>query len=319
MITVHGGAGAFGSSPFNLQQALYTSMLGAATGNPAAIIQANLLVERMKLIGATNPLAAAALFGLPQPAPSGTQVENGFDGAPVSPPDQGMVEAGAHAAKDAFCEICRKQFCNKYFLRTHKLNKHGIVSAEEFGSPSGKQLTGKSLDDELRSPLRQQLSEPMDEAAALADADDEQQRIELALRNEFRFMREQPLALKRQYSASEAFRTAQTPPPSKLPKLEPNATSPPSLTPDYGVRQQQQQLRRSSFGPSSSSTSPSSQTCNVCMRAFPSTFALVAHKYQVRVKLTGIRYATARVQTNAKSCLIRFFRTFRLRPKLFTE
>lgn len=27
---------------------------------------------------------------------------------------------------DAFCEICCKEFCNKYFLRTHKINKHGI-------------------------------------------------------------------------------------------------------------------------------------------------------------------------------------------------
>ncbi|XP_054162537.1 uncharacterized protein LOC128960471 isoform X2 [Oppia nitens] len=27
---------------------------------------------------------------------------------------------------DAFCEICCKEFCNKYFLRTHKINKHGL-------------------------------------------------------------------------------------------------------------------------------------------------------------------------------------------------
>ncbi|OQR67769.1 hypothetical protein BIW11_04701, partial [Tropilaelaps mercedesae] len=27
---------------------------------------------------------------------------------------------------EAFCEICCKEFCNKYFLRTHKANKHGI-------------------------------------------------------------------------------------------------------------------------------------------------------------------------------------------------
>lgn len=28
---------------------------------------------------------------------------------------------------DAFCEICCKEYCNKYFLRTHKLKRHGIL------------------------------------------------------------------------------------------------------------------------------------------------------------------------------------------------
>ena len=27
---------------------------------------------------------------------------------------------------DAFCELCCKEYCNKYFLRTHKLKRHGI-------------------------------------------------------------------------------------------------------------------------------------------------------------------------------------------------
>ncbi|XP_061394945.1 uncharacterized protein LOC133330524 [Musca vetustissima] len=27
---------------------------------------------------------------------------------------------------EAFCELCNKEFCNKYFLKTHKANKHGI-------------------------------------------------------------------------------------------------------------------------------------------------------------------------------------------------
>ncbi|XP_063218728.1 uncharacterized protein LOC134528990 [Bacillus rossius redtenbacheri] len=28
---------------------------------------------------------------------------------------------------DAFCEICCKEYCNKYFLRTHKMKRHGIT------------------------------------------------------------------------------------------------------------------------------------------------------------------------------------------------
>ncbi|KAL1493258.1 hypothetical protein ABEB36_011345 [Hypothenemus hampei] len=31
----------------------------------------------------------------------------------------------------AFCEICNKEYCNKYFLRTHKMNRHGIYIADE--------------------------------------------------------------------------------------------------------------------------------------------------------------------------------------------
>ena len=31
---------------------------------------------------------------------------------------------------DAYCEMCRKEFCNKYFLRVHKANKHGIFTEE---------------------------------------------------------------------------------------------------------------------------------------------------------------------------------------------
>ncbi|KAG5873589.1 hypothetical protein JTB14_032890 [Gonioctena quinquepunctata] len=31
----------------------------------------------------------------------------------------------------AFCEICCKEYCNKYFLRTHKLKRHGIYIPDE--------------------------------------------------------------------------------------------------------------------------------------------------------------------------------------------
>ncbi|CAG9816538.1 unnamed protein product [Phaedon cochleariae] len=37
---------------------------------------------------------------------------------------------------DAYCDLCNKEFCNKYFLKTHKANKHGIYmdnsSSESF-------------------------------------------------------------------------------------------------------------------------------------------------------------------------------------------
>lgn len=29
---------------------------------------------------------------------------------------------------EAYCDLCNKEFCNKYFLKTHKANKHGVYS-----------------------------------------------------------------------------------------------------------------------------------------------------------------------------------------------
>ncbi|KAK2587187.1 hypothetical protein KPH14_002932 [Odynerus spinipes] len=37
---------------------------------------------------------------------------------------------------EAFCEICCKEYCNKYFLRTHKMKRHGIVVQDNEKSPS---------------------------------------------------------------------------------------------------------------------------------------------------------------------------------------
>ena len=40
---------------------------------------------------------------------------------------------------EAYCEICRKEFCSKYFLRTHRQNIHGIQDASSSSSPSSYQ------------------------------------------------------------------------------------------------------------------------------------------------------------------------------------
>lgn len=39
--------------------------------------------------------------------------------------------------RDAYCELCNKEFCNKYFLKTHKANKHGIYSDTSSQSSTG--------------------------------------------------------------------------------------------------------------------------------------------------------------------------------------
>ncbi|KAG5680960.1 hypothetical protein PVAND_010435 [Polypedilum vanderplanki] len=48
---------------------------------------------------------------------------------PFGSPD-GVLARGAAPLRifnpEAYCDLCNKEFCNKYFLKTHKANKHGI-------------------------------------------------------------------------------------------------------------------------------------------------------------------------------------------------
>lgn len=73
---------------------------------------------------------------------------------------------------DAYCDLCNKEFCNKYFLKTHKANKHGIyvdtpgqtVGESGFaGSPyaAGSFLaSGMKLDQQQQPPPQQLKLEP---------------------------------------------------------------------------------------------------------------------------------------------------------------
>ena len=38
-----------------------------------------------------------------------------------------LNNGSSHSTED-FCEICQKQFCNKYYLKKHKLDVHGVIS-----------------------------------------------------------------------------------------------------------------------------------------------------------------------------------------------
>ena len=43
----------------------------------------------------------------------------------------GKGSAGTVFQREAYCEICQREFCNKYFLKTHKANIHGIVDPND--------------------------------------------------------------------------------------------------------------------------------------------------------------------------------------------
>lgn len=46
---------------------------------------------------------------------------------------------------DAFCDICCKEYCNKYFLRTHKLKSHGIAPVEDKKEDTVNGTTGNNF------------------------------------------------------------------------------------------------------------------------------------------------------------------------------
>lgn len=82
-----------------------------------------------------NPMAPF-LF----PIPMGTN--SGSNGSAMS---AGMANGGQQVSSggvrifnpEAYCELCNKEFCNKYFLKTHKANKHGIYSMDTLVGPQG--------------------------------------------------------------------------------------------------------------------------------------------------------------------------------------
>ncbi|XP_039966645.1 uncharacterized protein LOC120778742 [Bactrocera tryoni] len=47
---------------------------------------------------------------------------------------------------EAYCDLCNKEFCNKYFLKTHRANKHGIYDpAGSTGGEGGANTTGGNI------------------------------------------------------------------------------------------------------------------------------------------------------------------------------
>ncbi|ODN00071.1 putative zinc finger protein [Orchesella cincta] len=46
---------------------------------------------------------------------------------------------------EAYCDLCNKEFCNKYFLKTHKANKHGVYSEVSSASLTSNQLLAAAI------------------------------------------------------------------------------------------------------------------------------------------------------------------------------
>ena len=61
---------------------------------------------------------------------------------------------------EAYCEICKKEFCNKYFLKTHKQNIHGIKTPSSSSSSSNNSSTPSHHPSSFKPDIMQ-LSRPL--------------------------------------------------------------------------------------------------------------------------------------------------------------
>ncbi|VDM47323.1 unnamed protein product [Toxocara canis] len=119
------------------------------------------LLEQMQLMGAaqmmsgggatasaSNPLGGQPLNAL---AAALSQAPASTTAPPLTPNSAAALLAATgnygSPAKDAYCELCDKNFCNRYFLKTHRQKKHGITDdscspMKSFPASPGAQLAG---------------------------------------------------------------------------------------------------------------------------------------------------------------------------------
>ena len=58
---------------------------------------------------------------------------------------------------DAYCALCDKEFCNKYFLKTHRANKHGIYDSSSPTTPLPPDVPQPPVDSPFQAPPPQKV------------------------------------------------------------------------------------------------------------------------------------------------------------------
>lgn len=169
---------------------------------------------------------------------------------------------------DAYCEMCDREFCNKYFLKTHKANKHGIYDK----SPSPYPISSVSS---LMSPQEFTPIAPMAPVTPIAPTP------------QFIF---EPMSLQQPLQLQK--RSPQLPPPMPLMPPMPPITSLPiiptqnTMSAVIAPLTEAPSKEKSSTTPSSSTPSIKSAQdledfCEVCQKHFCNKYYLKKHKLDV--------------------------------------
>lgn len=97
-------------------------------------------------LGVSNYLSQIPMLGVGQ--------MSGFSGEGMSRPPMRIFNP------EAFCDLCNKEFCNKYFLKTHKANKHGVYDPSTPSEPPSSSNDNKP-NPMLLNPVHLQMQQMM--------------------------------------------------------------------------------------------------------------------------------------------------------------
>ena len=109
-------------------------------------------IEELKLAAAKSnemmehAMRMAQASGLPLP---------GLDGLPIDPAFSSSMFGNMIAAKLAdrvVCDLCNKEVCNKYFLKTHKMKVHGVDPGSLENENSNSSTPSKKIEAPLDGP-----------------------------------------------------------------------------------------------------------------------------------------------------------------------
>jgi hypothetical protein len=106
----------------------YTLKRHKAKNHQAGLPEGYVCVERPPSIPSPLPLPPPPPPPLQLQQPSEAAETPNAEASPLSP---GRLRRLGVINADAFCEICSKEYCNKYFLKTHKLKRHGIRDPDD--------------------------------------------------------------------------------------------------------------------------------------------------------------------------------------------
>ncbi len=135
------------STPLNIPHPGLGNGAHAGLNGMPNLMFLNPFAPPLALQGLQSGLLPAGLLPPGFPLPPGMSTPGGHEPGLKTPPssnasDSSNSERNSESLRgmnpldaEAYCELCRKEFCNKYFLKIHRANKHGIFDEDLLGLP----------------------------------------------------------------------------------------------------------------------------------------------------------------------------------------
>ncbi|XP_014787118.1 uncharacterized protein LOC106881299 [Octopus bimaculoides] len=237
---------------------------------------------------------------LPPPASQSSQSQPQPPSSSSAPPAQPIASDALRSIgvlnAEAYCEICRKEFCNKYFLKIHKANMHNIYTDEMKPQLQQPQISSRIATEPDHPDVKQEPGLLRDQAKedALSGRVSQEQGMPLVMKpkdmgmKEAEQMKEQMLS-KEAISLSKDLTNLKDPSVLKnLALMKGSGTNdiPQNLLTSTGVNVSQSSMISSVVGLSQNILSNSNSECyvtycNICNREFSSKYSYRIHRMNV--------------------------------------